>query len=380
MQDSANSKASARWTAVVDDRPIPMPRRKIDLQILRDQANVGEECIIVRDHESRDDVALSESEEVDLGKGNVFRTVRKCDAPALKDKSDAPAKLAFFVDDEFKLVVKGEQTEDSLRRLFDLSPRIQLLRDLESPNDQPVGDGDVLRFTDGPVFITCTDIEKHCGCEEPPPQVQKYIIRVDDTRYVVTVPEMTGREILVLAGKDPNEWMLNQRIKKRFDPVKLDQVVDFTVCGIERFTTLPNEQSEGRPAIRQFQLPEEDAELLDSTGLQWETVRDGDNWLIVHEIPMPDAFVARKTSVAIRVPSGYPTTALDMGYFFPPIQRVDGQVIPATQARVTIQGNSWQQWSRHYTSANPWVAGKYNVFTHYQLTQAWLDREAIKGK
>jgi len=357
-----------------------MPRRKIDLQTLREQAGVGEDYIILRDHESREDEALSESEEIDLGKGNVFRTVRKCDAPASNGKSSAAAKLAFFVDDEFKLAVKGDQTEDSLRRLFDLPARIQLLRDSESPNDQPVEDGEVIRFEEGPVFITCTDLEKHCACDEPPPQVRKYIIRVDDTRYVVKVPEMTGREILVLAGKNPAEWMLNQKIKKRFEPVKLDQVVDFRACGVERFTTLPNEQSEGRPAVRQFQLPEEDVDLMESTGLQWETIRDGDNWLIVHEIPLPDAFVAKKTSVAIRVLPGYPTTALDMAYFFPPIQRVNGQAIPCTQTHVAIQGTSWQQWSRHYTPANPWMPSKYNVFTHFQLTQAWLDREAAKGK
>ena len=92
------------------------------------------------------------------------------------------------------------------------------------------------------------------------------------------------------------------------------------------------------------------------------------------------AEVFGEASFLLAQPAPRQTTRRDMGYFFPPIQRVDGQVIPATQARVTIQGNSWQQWSRHYTSANPWVAGKYNVFTHYQLTQAWLDREAIKGK
>jgi hypothetical protein len=61
----------------------------------------------------------------------------------------------------------------------------------------------------------------------------------------VEIPNPTGRQILVLAGKDPTTTMLNQKIGKAFKAIGLNEKVDLTACGVERFTTLPNEQSEG---------------------------------------------------------------------------------------------------------------------------------------
>lgn len=312
----------------------------------------------------------------------MFRKVARCDIAATHSVSLEPPKLAYFIDDAYQLSVNAEQTEASLRRLFDLHPKIQILRDLESPNDTPIGETEKVRFSDGPVFVTCVDIEQHCGGGEEPPPAHRWIFRVDDRRYVTNKPKLTGREILVLAGKNPAATMLNQKIKKRFEAIGLEQVVDLTTPGIERFTTLPNEQSEGRAATRrQVALPEEDMDALDASGVSWETILDGSGrWVLVHGIPLPDVFVATPTSVAIQIPSGYPPAALDMAYFHPLVRRVDGQSIPCTQATTQIEGASWQRWSRHYTATNPWRPAEYNVFTHYLLTQAWLEREAKRGK
>jgi len=233
------------------------------------------------------------------------------------------------------------------------------------------------------IEVDIIDVEEFSlSSESKKPKAKKYRIRVDKEKFVVDVPKMTGRQILELAGKKPPEqWMLNQKIKKRFEPVELDEVVDFTAPGVERFTTLPKEQTEGRSALRRvFALPEEDTDLLEAASLCWETVADGGNkWLIIHAVPLSDTFVARETSVAIQLPANYPPAALDMVYYYPAIQRVDNKAIPCTEASVQIEGINWQRWSRHYTPTNPWKPGEYNVFTHYLLSQAWLQREVTRG-
>lgn len=69
-----------------------------------------------------------------------------------------------------------------------------------------------------------------------------------------------------------------------------------------------------------------------------------------------------------------------MAYFNPAIRRVDGGTIPCTEATQRIDGLDWQRWSRHYTPANPWKIGEYNILTHYLLCLSWLDRDARRGE
>ena len=358
-----------------------MPRRIVPALLIKEQSGAGHDEHLIRDLQSPNDTPVGDDADVDLGKGNVFRTAKHSGGRGSDCAPSAPPKLAFILNDRFVFAVEPTQSEASLRRQFDLDPKVQLLRDLEGPNDKPIEDNEKVRFEDGPVFVTCIDIERHCKDGNPPPHCDGYLIRVDDTKLVVRTPNPTGREILILAGKDPNLTMLNQKIGKSFESVPLDTRVDLTKCGVERFTTLPNEQSEGRPsALRDFALPEEDQELLDGSNLAWETVTDGENkWLIIHDITLPSAFVQRTTSVAIQIHAGYPTTPLDMAFFHPAVQRIDQRTIPATEAIVSIKGTGWQRWSRHYTSENPWKPGEYNTLTHYLLSLSWLDREAKKA-
>lgn len=132
---------------------------------------------------------------------------------------------------------------------------------------------------------------------------------------------------------------------------------------------------------RDFVIPEEEVELLDGSALQWEAISEGaSKWLIIRSVPLPSAYVASTTSLAIQIPTGYPATGLDMAYFHPAIRRVDGASIPCTEATQRIVGFDWQRWSRHYTSANPWKIGEYNILTHYLLCLSWLDRDARRGK
>lgn len=213
------------------------------------------------------------------------------------------------------------------------------------------------------------------------PKAKKYRIRVDKVHIVVDVPSLLGRKILELAGKTPpDRWMLTQVFRHgEFKPIGLDDVVDFTEPGVERFTTLPKDQTEGfAPPRNQFTLPEEDVTALQVGGYNWETVSSGGTWLIIRGFKLPACFAPSECSVAISIPSGYPTSPLDMAFFNPPIRRVDGRPIANTEASASIDGENWQRWSRHYTAENPWKPGEYNTVTHLHLVQSWLDREAAK--
>ena len=140
-----------------------------------------------------------------------------------------------------------------------------------------------------------------------PPKAKRYIIRIDREKYTVNVPKMTGRQILELAKKLPPEnWLLNQKVKGgRVVAVGLNDVVDFTAPGVERFITLPKDQTEGfQDARRQFQLPETDAAGLDDGSFNWETVTTANNgWLLVHGYRVPGGYTIEATSVAVQIPA-----------------------------------------------------------------------------
>ncbi len=97
------------------------------------------------------------------------------------------------------------------------------------------------------VEIEEADLEQLAKADKPVPKARRYRIRVDDLHYTTEQPRMTGREILVLAGKNPPEsFILTQKLRGgRLVTIGLDDDVDFTTPGIERFTTLPREVQEG---------------------------------------------------------------------------------------------------------------------------------------
>jgi len=129
---------------------------------------------------------------------------------------------------------------------------------------------------------------------------------------------------------------------------------------------------------RDFQLPEEDITFLDGLNLLWETINDqGMQWVIVHDYPVASGYNHTKVSVAVKIETGYPRTPIDMAYFFPNLQRLDGQTINATCLQ-SIDGKHYQRWSRHRTSNNPWREGVDDLSTHFALVSFWFEQEFIK--
>lgn len=91
------------------------------------------------------------------------------------------------------------------------------------------------------------DIEEYGKQNKKPPKAKKYRIRVNKDRFVVEVPNMTGAQILTLAGKTPPE---SYKLQQKFHggtvkTIKLTDVVDFTEPGVERFQTFPLTETEG---------------------------------------------------------------------------------------------------------------------------------------
>ena len=127
---------------------------------------------------------------------------------------------------------------------------------------------------------------------------------------------------------------------------------------------------------RDVVLPEEDVEFLESLGNDWETIKDANlEWLLVYGYPVPGGYNVKEVDVAVLITPAYPTAQLDMAYFNPGLNRVNGVEIKATQCQQHIDGKSWQRWSRHRTSENPWRVGIDNMMTHFVSINHWLERE-----
>ena len=96
-------------------------------------------------------------------------------------------------------------------------------------------------------LIDEVDIEATAAAGIIRPRARRYRIRIDRERFVVEVAKMTGREILQLCGKMPVEqWILSQKVHGgKVITIGLKEVVDFRAAGVERFMTLPADQTEG---------------------------------------------------------------------------------------------------------------------------------------
>ena len=232
------------------------------------------------------------------------------------------------------------------------------------------------------------DVELFAKKGKKIPHSKRYRIRIDKEHYVVEVPEMIGRDLLKLAAKDPPErFALYQKLHGgQAQKIELDEMVDFRSPGVERFMTLPLDQTEGgMPAEshpeprRHFELPEEDIEFLDALNLQWETVSEGKiQCVIIYGYTnIPDGYEQERITLRVCIERAYPDTQIDMVYFNPSLSRKDGKAINKTITQ-TFDGKSWQRWSRHRTPQNPWRIGVDNLETHITLVGEWLAKELQK--
>lgn len=215
---------------------------------------------------------------------------------------------------------------------------------------------------------------KQNGAKDAP----KLKIKIDGNMYDVSQKMMTGRELLALAGKTPIErYEISKKEKGNIiKKVAYEEVVDLSDPGLEKFVTLPLDQTDGEGLEKAFLFSEEDEAFLNALGRPWEAVQEGNsNWLLMHNLPVPKGYNSESVIAAIQIPPGYPDSQLDMVYFYPALSRKDGKPIRATDVNINIRGISYQRWSRHLTSNNPWRPGIDNISTFYFYIENWLKRE-----
>jgi hypothetical protein len=135
------------------------------------------------------------------------------------------------------------------------------------------------------------------------------------------------------------------------------------------------ELADGTKLRRDFKLPEEDVDCLDALRLKWETINEGGaKWLIIYGYSIPGGYNYDVANLALRIPPSYPDDQIDMVYFSPALALKNGKAIRQLST-LTLDGKTYQQWSRHRTSANPWRPGLDNIATHILQADDWLRRE-----
>jgi hypothetical protein len=103
-----------KWAAKIEDQFIPAPGRRVEVRVLKEQANIPSGNILVRDVDGEHDVPLQDDQAVDLAEGNVFYAVPADEAPK-PGHHHAPAKMAFFIDDRPEDTFRADQTGATLR-------------------------------------------------------------------------------------------------------------------------------------------------------------------------------------------------------------------------------------------------------------------------
>jgi hypothetical protein len=221
-----SSHINPKWFALINDISISAPSQVVKVEVLKSQGLVPHDHVIVRDSNEPHDTVLKDSDLIDLAEGNVFYSRLHDEVKPSGTCPTGPVKLAFSVNDAFEVTIVPEQTRDSLLGLFSIEGTVQLFRDFESPNDQPIGDGSVIYFKDGPVFYTR-------GGHSHAPHVE---ITVDGVKHKVAAGKTSVAEIKRI-GNVPLADELVQNIACKLTPLADDATV--CIVGGEEFVSHP---------------------------------------------------------------------------------------------------------------------------------------------
>lgn len=90
------------------------------------------------------------------------------------------------------------------------------------------------------------EVEEYARAGKSVPKGRQYRIRADKDRFVIKQATITGSEILALVHKTPQSHQLYQHVRGgQTRIVRPEEAVDLTAPGVERFTTLKIENTEG---------------------------------------------------------------------------------------------------------------------------------------
>lgn len=219
------------------------------------------------------------------------------------------------------------------------------------------------------------------GLERMTSREQSWKLNVQGVLLTLTTPLIAVKDALAQAGFDPNaNWIA---ILKRKGEAKLQVAltdsIDLRLPGIERLRLTPGQINNGEAHSvprRGFQLLEKDETFLHQRGLNWETFEEGGRrWLLLRNFVLPDGYNHSVVDIAIDVPLAYPRAEIDMFHCLPHLTLKAGGTISETSGRTAIQGQTFQQWSRHLNGQTRWDATTDSVMTHIAVIEAALLKE-----
>lgn len=218
--------------------------------------------------------------------------------------------------------------------------------------------------------------------EKPPHSGVSFYNKIDGQSVTFDHRLVTGREVLLSIGHTHiDEYDLYLKLagggRKLIGP---DETVDLEQDGIEKFHSIPKKRTDGREEPVRPPLTSDDGEILRSNGIEWE-INDwqGNLLLKIQNWKVPPGYNHTTVNVGFVIPLTYPSAQLDMFYFSPPLQRIDGVPISAL-ADQDFNGEKWQRWSRHRTPESAWRPGVDDIGTHLGLMDACLREELARGK
>lgn len=349
--------AEPKWRALVDDAGVPVPQRKLSVGVLKNQSGLGDEFVLVRDHNSPNDVVLDDDQEIDLADGNVFYRLRKCDAQP-RGACDAPAKLALFVDDRPEITLRTEQTAAQVLRLFSIAKHVQLIRDLESPNDTVLASEDKLTFSDGPVFIT---------------RAVTGTLKITVNSRVFTENDgvknkMTGLQIAALVFPDDPSKTRVWRKSSEEQEIDLHERIDIENCDV--FDVVRDGVTGGFEATR---VKRETGALLE--GGAKVSINSDPPAVIYHDLAVKPGLPVKSTDVLITIPGAYPGQMID-GAYLPDNSPLFGRVKGSPQdTRVTALGSRWRlvSYHPHTNGIGPsWDPTRHGFHTYLGEVMSWL--------
>ena len=348
----------AKWAAKIEDQFIPVPQRKVKVEVLKDQAEIPPGNTLVRDVGGEHDIPLADDQVIDLAEGNVFYAVPACEAPA-KPVCYRPSKLAFFVDDRPEETLRADQTGKTVRELFGFSLDVQLFRDFESPHDQSIGLDDPAGFSDGPVFYTR---RKHT-------KLTIYVNEKPFTEAEGAKHQMTGAEIAKLVFDEPTQYDVFRLPSE--EQIQLNQTI--RVHDGEKFKVVRKTVTGG------YEIPriERELNILKQGGAKVSFVPEA-SAVIYHDILTRKGYPhLQSTDVLVAIPGGYPGQPLDGAYLpqgSPLLGRVAGSPQPPT---VQALGRKWQLVSYHPHAgggAPSWNKDRHGLHTYIDELLTWIHR------
>lgn len=359
-EPSNHNRPDAKWAAIVDDALVLVPRH-ITARLLKEEAGVSLELVVVQDFGSPNDMPLENDAKIDLAGGNVFYLVPRNEVKPC-EKGEGKPKLAFIVDDRAEETLNPKQTGRTLRELFGYAPAARLFRDFVSPHDEPIGLEAEVSFSDGPVFYT------RRGEKGLTIIVNKQTFGEADG----VKSEMTGLEIAKLVSSQPEKTEVTRLKGKEQIPVALNEKVEIFNC--EEFCVIRTNVVGGFEVTR----IEREISCLKDNGGEVTYVAAPVPCAIYHKLPTRRGYPhVAETDVLVTIPGAYPGVMLD-GAYLPAGSPLLGRVEGAPQGNtVHALGRNWQLVSYHPHNGGggpPWNKDRHGLHTYYTEVLSWIQR------